>query len=647
MTMLMKTDRSRGVFDLLCVVCVMLGVCVAAGSAARAEGPEEETGPRQRKPQSKIHERITSASFHVGGSGTGYATMLELYKAFTDADEELEKPRRLLYESVGNEEGLKMLADGKVQMAVVRIPSVNDEELPIWDLAPPGFTRQTLGAAPVVILIHEKNPVRSLSVDQVEALFRADADNWSDAGGLNRPVNRFGTTYPALSWGMFTRQVLHGKRVGFPEEKRPRDTSVMRTREEILAAQRERRGRFPGSGPFPRFKDDAQVAQAVAKDFNGIGYCILPPDDRMPEGVKAVGISPAKGKPAYTPTHEHILLEEYPLQETLWLVVGPNASEAARAFLAFATTQDASKVIASTGLRPVQERQELLIKRRVAAYGRGEGDRINAFGNIGAGKLLLDLAMERTKAVAPIHVEFALAMDFILADDQRGLDAFFEGQQDLLFVDGKLTAQAEQAYGDRLSAAEVSKILLGGRAVALVVNAKNLVASLTPQQVKQVFHGQTESWKSLGGAQADIKRYGLPGDQPVTELFYSTAIDQHKRVRTIVKPNDQEVIKSIMFDELGIGYVNLSAVKAEHLSLAEGQPGIKVLAIGSPGKAVRPSAAAVVEGTYPYSRRLTLLVSPKAQEAAKSFARFIGTYDLQAAFAEHGFVQALMPQTAR
>ncbi len=45
-----------------------------------------------------------------------------------------------------------------------------------------------LALEPILILVNEANPVNNLSIKQARALFRGDIRNWSEVGGVDRPV---------------------------------------------------------------------------------------------------------------------------------------------------------------------------------------------------------------------------------------------------------------------------------------------------------------------------------------------------------------------------------------------------------------------------------------------------------------------------
>ena len=588
-------------------------------------------------------QRLRDRSLMIKGVAPANGLTKLLYASYRESVAEVEDNANqgllpLHFEIEGSADLVQQLIDGETSMIVTDRSLTDEEQQALANIKPSDEQeslplQSRLARAVVVVLVHQRNPVKELTIEQLEQVYRDPEGNWKQHNGWDRPIDRLGTCYPLLSWNLFNTQVLGGKRVKWPNKRRI-DPSHLPNAEELDEDMRRRLNTHPGSGPFPRYRDDAKVAGLVSENTNAIGYCLLPFSGELPDAVRALKIATEHGKPAYAPTKEHVLLDEYPLQQTLWLIVQPDASKQANAFAAFALSDAGNQIITSAGLHPLNERDDMLVARRLAAYRRGEGQRVSAVGGVNSGKLLRELAMKRTMEIAPLHI------DFSPTSEMPAVQAFLDGEREMLLLEGDLSDRTESLHGERLKTLDAKHVAIGGRAVALIVNAKNPIAALTPEQVQQIFHGENKTWQSVNEAQGDIQLYALPGNHPATQLLYAKAIDQRKRTRMDYKRDDAEVIKAVMFDEQGLGYVDLAALKDEHIAAEDGQPGLRILAIGSGEKAVAPAVGTISDGTYPYAQRLTLLVSPKASDAAKSFVRFITSHDFDSVFREHGFLQA-------
>jgi ABC-type phosphate transport system substrate-binding protein len=625
---LRRTPRGTPEFDALRDEYIRLTRQIAEAEQARREERDRQTATQL----TSIRER----SFVIHGHASAYALLEEMYPRYLESlPREMVGiyPPQLFYDITDADETVAQLLNRQIELGIINRPLSEQERQALNAVRPAGSRDavQIMFARSVtVVLVHPRNPVRQMTIEQVEQAYRQDGGNWRMFGGSDRPIERVGTTYPLLSWNMFTWHVLKGQRVEFPDQVEI-DRNRLPKVDEIITRSRERAGRFPGGGPFPRYNQDRRVVEEVAKQINAIGYCLLPADGRLPEGVRALPLAAREGQRAFPPTSEHILLEEYPLQDTLWLVVRPDASEQARAFAEFAASERAAPLIAELGLHPVTERDRLLVARRVEAQRRGEGPKVTMRGTPALHRLARDLAMERTKAVGPIQLDFA---------GQDGLLEFLEGRTELLLVAGEFNELVRNLHAARLEAMNPERITLGGQAVALIVHPENTTASMTPDTIRSIFHGDTTTWPEQAGVTGGINRYGLLANAPATALFYETAIDARRRTRIDYKREDSEVISAVLFDKSGIGWVDVAALRPEQIVSESNPTGVRVVSIEVDDRSVAPTPAAIRDGQYPLSRPLYLYVHPDAGEAAKSLAEFLRTADLREVFRSHGFVQA-------
>ena len=170
-------------------------------------------------------------------------------------------------------------------------------------------TRRDIGVYAVAILVNDRNPVRTLTLSQVEALYRKNEMKWAAVGGKDNEVMRTGTCYPALSWSIFNEQLLGGKQVAFADEVLPVPEGRRAwTYPELIAQRNARAARHPGGGPFARFVTDREVITAVAEDPHAIGYCYIEVGQRLPPRVRALGLQEDDKSAAVYPTEKEILM---------------------------------------------------------------------------------------------------------------------------------------------------------------------------------------------------------------------------------------------------------------------------------------------------------------------------------------------------
>ncbi len=610
---------------------------------ARAE--KERRVEREQAVAAVINE-IRNNSYVVCGSATAHVLTKLLYAEYR-SDIDLEKRSellpQLLYETGYPDEVVSKVLGGKCAFGII------DRELSKTELAQFNalvtngnrHVAQLLFARAVtVIIVNSRNPMREMTVKQVEAAFRTHDGNWKEFGGWNRPIDRIGTVYPLISWNMFTKQVLGGERVEFHDQLHI-DPNNLPQVHEIIEHSKKLRSQHPGSGPYPRFKSDEQVIREVANGFNTIGYCLLRNTQKMPDNVKTVWLAMNDDAKAFAPVKEHILLEEYPLTNTLWLVSRPDASEQTKAFLQYATSDAATSIIRKVGMHPLTDRPQFMETRRIAAMKRGEGPKISLTGSQSTTKLARTLALERTRAKGPIQLQCSGL------DEYFAIKNYLAGKSEMLILTESYLRKLNASHIEKVESYSAARHTIGIRAVALVTHSKNKLKSITLEQAKDILHGKINNWSELGGENTKIKRYGVEGSKYITSLLYKTAIDMHERAWMEYKKTDSDTLKAVMFDESGIAYVNYTTIDEEHIATKDNQAGVNILAINTGTQVVEPNAKTMSNGSYPYSERIYLYVAPHASDDAKAFAQFITEHNLQEVMCQNGILQTVAGGNAR
>ena len=156
----------------------------------------------------------------------------------------------------------------------------------------------------IAVIVNEKNPVRKLSLKQIEGIFTGTITNWSEVGG------------PDATISVYTRNTSSGTYKSFSE----------------LAMSKKDYGT-----KCQKLEGNQPIVTEVAKNTNGIGY---------------VGFAYAKGDHFKTIKVEGVSakvskIADYPLARKLYYyTVGEPTGEAAK-FLKWATSSDAANDIVS------------------------------------------------------------------------------------------------------------------------------------------------------------------------------------------------------------------------------------------------------------------------------------------------------------
>jgi len=119
--------------------------------------------------------------------------------------------------SNGSRQGLSDLAAGKSEIAMISAPL--DELLPRLSeperkaVDPKAVTVSTLAETRLVFIVHESNPVKSLTIAQLSDLFTGVVTNWKEVGGPDLPVEIVSNQFSSGQRAVLEEKVTGGKKV--------------------------------------------------------------------------------------------------------------------------------------------------------------------------------------------------------------------------------------------------------------------------------------------------------------------------------------------------------------------------------------------------------------------------------------------------
>lgn len=193
---------------------------------------------------------------------------------------------------------------------------------------PPTPIRSAVDA--LAVFVHKDNPIKSLSIDQVRAIFSVEGKDmtWGDLGltgeWADKPISLYGRNSASGTYGFF-KEIAMGKKDFKPTVKEQ-----------------------PGS---------SAVVQGVASDkfamgYSGIGY--------ITADVRAVPLSADKGSKAFEATAENAYSGDYPLSRFLFVYVnakpGEEPSPIIREFIKMVLSQQGQQVTVKDGYFPSVKR---------------------------------------------------------------------------------------------------------------------------------------------------------------------------------------------------------------------------------------------------------------------------------------------------
>lgn len=194
-------------------------------------------------------------------------------------------------------------------------------------------------------------------------------------------------------------------------------------------------------------------------------------------------------------------------------------------------------------------------------------------------------------------------------------------------------AQSLAGLGDFNSAAAEHIIAIDG--LAVILNQKNDLTSLSTSQIAQVFSGEIKTWEELGGSGGPIHLYARDDNSGTFDTFKELVLTANGKTLASSSQrfeSSEQLSDAVSHDPQGIGFIGLPYIRqAKALAVSDGQ-----------SLPMLPSTALVATEDYPLSRRLFFYNPPSASNPwAQALVQFAHSDKGQAIVAKVGFV----PQT--
>lgn len=158
--------------------------------------------------------------------------------------------------------------------------------------------------------------------------------------------------------------------------------------------------------------------------------------------------------------------------------------------------------------------------------------------------------------------------------------------------------------------------------IAIVVHPKNPVKNLIMDQLREIFLGNIENWKVLGGANKPIVLLSREVNSG-THIFLKEHVLRRGNAKgpeefspaALMMPSSQAIADEVAGNENAIGYYGMGYIG----------PKQKVIAVAKDAKSpfIEPTVDNVKSGVYPISRPLFLYTNGKPQGVIKDFVDFV------------------------
>ena len=502
-----------------------------------------------------------------------------------------------------------------------------------------------VGQLRVIFVVHKSNSLRALDFAQIAKVL-SDGDkklNWRKLNGEGTLVRCY--TPLEKTWA---RSVIQAKCLTIQEEMK---TSSVR-----------RMKRLAYRNDLITCGDAKEVIAYVRKDRNGLGFFAWEEGltKQALQGVKVIPIAAKEGEKAITPAFVPTIDEAYPLAESVYLWLHPDAPPRAREFCEFLVSRENANAMAQKGMWTKYDAEETFGTQRMAEVKKGNGVPVSVVGSVNGEGLTRDLGLRFVKAHQAVQLGYQKK-----PSPAEGVQRFLSGDLELLLLQGE--------PGDEFISPlkKHEKLVLGKAALGVIVHPNLKLTSLLWKELQQICAGEIKKWPAANGEGPVIHGYGLPMDQPVMGIYRGAVSGKKTAPRAVRGSPDPaqrpdrrfpdtaqevdrtssesqetfgptrggvgrpapsagtrpapsaplkltkctdtaEVILSVARDPAAIGFVDLSQMPKDDGSF-------KLVGLAMDDKQVLTPSIGNLPENYPLAQAYTLYLSPKAGEAAKDF----------------------------
>lgn len=247
----------------------------------------------------------------------GSDTMVQLAQRWSEQYMQGKKNVQVQVTGGGSGTGISALINGTTDICAASRPMKDSEKQQLLQKYQSSGVEVKVARDGLTVFLNTDNGVKDMTLEQIKGIYTGKITNWKDVGGKNAPIVLYGRENSSGTYEFFKEHVLN--------------------KEDFANTMQA----LPGT---------AAVVNAVKRDPNGIGFGGV----GYSEGLKECGIKVTADAPAYLPTKENIMSEQYPISRFLFLYLRKTPEGEIKNFLDYILGPEGQKVITNEGFFPVR-----------------------------------------------------------------------------------------------------------------------------------------------------------------------------------------------------------------------------------------------------------------------------------------------------
>lgn len=292
------------------VIFVLAAALLLAGMLSGC-GKKEAQEPKDNGNQQK---EMPGGDFEIKGSDSE----VNLVQALVEAFAEINDKAAFSVTGGGSGTGIAALINKQTDIANSSRPMKESE---VADAKAQGVEPVPIVFAMdgLAVIVHEKNPVTQLTVEQVGKIFSGEITNWKEVGGADKPISLYGRQSNSGTYVYFMDRVVKGDY----------------------------------SQAMQNMNGNSQIAEGVRADETGIGYVALGYVQGA-AGIKALLLAETEAGPFVSPTEtDKVKNGEYALTRPLYQYLNGVPAGALRMYIEFELSAEGQALVEKEGFLPV------------------------------------------------------------------------------------------------------------------------------------------------------------------------------------------------------------------------------------------------------------------------------------------------------
>ena len=220
----------------------------------------------------------------------------------------------------GSGTGIAALINGTVDLAQSSRPMKDKEKADAEKNRGAKLNETPVALDALAVFVHQSNPVKELTIEQIASIYTGKTTNWSQVGGSNAPIVIYGRENNSGTYEYFKEHVLN------KADFAPRVQTLSGT---------------------------AAVINAVGRDANGIGYGGI----AYAKEVRPVAVKKDAATAGVEPKEETVANGTYPISRNLYFYWLSSSRPELEKFVQWAVSPEGQGVVENVGYYPLPSAQ--------------------------------------------------------------------------------------------------------------------------------------------------------------------------------------------------------------------------------------------------------------------------------------------------